>query len=309
VLQAGKLFPQLPGLFSTMILVTGAPGKTGRAVIQALAKSRARIRALAHRSDQVAELEALGVDDVVVGDLTDEACVVRAVKGARAIYHMAPNVSPDEVAIGRIVIAAAKGAGVEHFVFHSVLHPQIEAMPHHWRKLRVEELLLESGLPCTILQPTTYMQHILTYWDQIFDHGMYLVPYSLDTRLSLVDLEDVAQAAAIVLTEPGRSGATIELVGTPAMSQTEVAEVLHGQLGRPVTAAVVPIELWEKGARASGLGDYQVSTLIQMFQHYERHGFVGNSSGLACLLHREPTSLAAFVARIARLPNDAPRAG
>jgi NAD(P)H dehydrogenase (quinone) len=282
-----------------MILVTGAPGKTGRAIIQALAKSRAKVRALAHRSDQVAALEAIGADDVFVGELTDAASVARAMQGVQAIYHMAPNVSPDEVAIGKAVISAAKKAAVEHFVFHSVLHPQIEAMPHHWRKLRVEELLLESGLPCTILQPTTYMQHILAYRNQILDHGIYPVPYSPDTRLSLVDLEDVAQAAAIVLTESGRTGATIELVGTPPMSQTEVAEVLQKELGRPVTAQQIPLEEWERAARASGLGDYQVSTLIKMFQHYERHGFAGNASSLACLIRREPTSLAAFVARVA----------
>jgi len=283
-----------------MILVTGAPGKTGRAIIQALAKSRAKIRALAHRDNQVAALEALGAADVFVVELTDAASVRGAMRGIRAIYHMAPNVSPDEVAIGKAVISAAQSAGVEHFVFHSVLHPQVEAMPHHWRRLRVEELLLESGLPCTILQPTTYMQHILAYWNQILDHGTYPVPYSPDTRLSLVDLEDVAEAAAIVLTQPGRTGATIELVGTPPMSQIEVAEVLQQQLDRPVTAHLIPPEEWERAAGASGLGDYQVSTLIKMFKHYERHGFVGNPSGLACLIGREPTSLAAFVRRAAR---------
>jgi hypothetical protein len=127
--------------------------------------------------------------------------------------------------------------------------------------------------------------------------------------LSLVDLEDVAQAAAIVLTEPGKTGATIELVGTPGLSQIEVAAVLHEQLDRPVSAEVIPLEVWERAARASGLGDYQVSTLIMMFHYYESHGFVGNSSSLAFLLHREPTSLAAFVARIAHGRIDHPGAG
>ena len=64
-----------------------------------------------------------------------------------SVYHVCPNVSPDEIAIGRVSIAAARSAGVEHFVYHSVLHPQTEAMPHHWLKLRVEEALITSGLP------------------------------------------------------------------------------------------------------------------------------------------------------------------
>ena len=281
-----------------MILVTGSAGKTGRAIIQALAKSGETVRALVHRIDQVSPLKVPGVDDVLVGDLHDNANMLQAVQGVRAIYHIAPNVSPDEVSMGRIIIAAAQSAEVDRFVFHSVLHPQIEAMPHHWQKLRVEELLLESGLPFTILQPAVYMQNILAFWNQILENGIYPVPYSLETRLSLVDLEDVAQAAAIVLTEPGHTGATIELVGTPAMSQIEIVEALNEQLGRPVTAEVVPRDAWERGARASGMGDYQVLTLIKMFCYYESYGFMGNSNALSCLLRRHPTSFAEFVKRI-----------
>ncbi|MDI6769614.1 MAG: NmrA/HSCARG family protein [Anaerolineales bacterium] len=280
-----------------MILVTGAAGKTGRAIIRALAKSGKPVRALVHRSDQVASIKALGVDEALVGDLLDQSDMERAVRGVRAIYHLAPNVSPDEVSIGKTVIAAAQSADVERFVFHSVLHPQIEAMPHHWQKLRVEEQLIESGLPYTILQPTAYMQNILAQWNQIIE-GRYAVPYAPETRLSLVDLEDVAQAAAIVLTEPGYIGATIELVGTPAMSQIEIAEALSEQLGRPVAAEVVPHEAWARRARASGLGENQVLTLIKMFCYYESHGFTGNSNVLSYLLRRQPTSFADFVKRI-----------
>ena len=224
--------------------------------------------------------------------------MARAVRGVRAIYHIAPNVSPDEVTIGKIIIAAAQVAGIERFVFHSVLHPQVEAMPHHWLKARVEELLFASGLPFTILQPTAYMQNILAHWDQILEHGKYPIPYSPETRLSLVDLEDVAEAAAIVLTEPGHIDATIELVGTPPMSQREIADSLADPLGRPVEAEVVSLEEWERAARASGLGDYQVLTLMKMFCYYESYGFAGNPNALSCLLGRQPTSFAEFVERI-----------
>ena len=81
-------------------------------------------------------------------------------------------------------------------------------MPHHWKKLRVEEMLFESRLPYTILQPATYMQNLLAYWCKIHEEGIFQLPYSVETRLSMVDLNDVAQAAAIVLTEPGHVGAT-----------------------------------------------------------------------------------------------------
>jgi uncharacterized protein YbjT (DUF2867 family) len=281
-----------------MILVTGAAGKTGRAVLRALAGRRESIRALIHRPEQAPSLQALGVHEALVGDLLDRAAMQRAVDGVRAIYHMAPNVSPDEIPMGKAVISAAQAANVECFVFHSVLHPNVEAMPHHWQKARVEELLFASGLPFTILQPTAYMQNVGAAWDHIQTHGGYPVPYSPETRLSLVDLEDVAQAAAIVLTESGHLGATIELVGTPAMSQLEVVETLSGQLGRPVTAEIVPLEAWERKARASGMGEYQVSSLAKMFCYYEEHGLVGNPNALSLLLGRQPTAFAEFVRRI-----------
>ena len=98
-------------------------------------------------------------------------------KGVRAVYHIPPNVHPREVEIGDIVISCSTGNGVEHFVYHSVLHPQIEAMPHHWLKLRVEERLIASGLPFTILQPTAYMQNITSQLERIKERGIYQVPY------------------------------------------------------------------------------------------------------------------------------------
>lgn len=280
-----------------MLLITGASGKTGKAVVKALTAKREAVRAFVHREAYESVVKALGAQEAVVGDLGDEAALQGAMEGVRAVYHICPNVSADEVSIGNLVIAAARAADVEQFVFHSVLHPQTEKMPHHWNKLRVEEALFESGLPFTILQPTAYMQNILAGWQAIVERGLYSVPYPVETRLSLVDLDDVAEAAAIVLTELGHIGATYELVGTPPLSQVEVAEALSQKLGRPVRAETQSIEAWEEQARDSGMGDYQCQTLVRMFRYYERYGLAGNPNVLGWLLHRPPTTLAAFVER------------
>ena len=134
-----------------MILVTGAGGKTGRAVVSALAARGAQVRAFVRRAQDQAALRELGARDVVAGDLRQAADLERAAQGVRALYHICPNVHPDEVLIGRLAIAAAQAAGVEHFVFHSVLHPQTESMPHHWNKLRVEEAAV--GLRAAVYHP------------------------------------------------------------------------------------------------------------------------------------------------------------
>lgn len=285
-----------------MILVTGAAGKTGRAVVEALVARGQVVRGLVRREEQGDGLKRLGARDVVVGDMRDQGAVDRAAEGVRAVYHLAPNLHPEERAIGRVVLAAAQAAGVEHFVFHSVLHPQTEAMPHHWQKLRVEEALFVSGVPYTILQPAAYMQNVWAYREAIRERGVYPVPYAVATRLSMVDLQDVAEAAALVLTEPGHAGATYELCGPEILSQTEIAATLSQHLGRPVRVEPVPAEVWKARALASGLGDYQVETLVKMFQYYEQHGFWGSPRVLAWLLGRAPTSFAAFVERDLRSP-------
>jgi NAD(P)H dehydrogenase (quinone) len=210
-----------------MILITGAGGKTGRAVARLLSQEE-NLRAFVRRDEHVPLLESLGAEQVVVGDLRDPAKMRLAMEGIRAVYHVCPNMSPDEVEIGRLMLEEARRAGVEHVVYHSVLHPQTEKMPHHWQKLRVEEMIFESGLPYTILQPAPYMQNWLASWKSILEEDVLRVPYSVDARFSFVDLDDVAQIAKTVLTEPDHTYAIYELAGTTPISHVEVA----GLLGR-----------------------------------------------------------------------------
>ncbi len=257
-----------------MILITGASGKTGRAVVDALTARGQKVRALTRS----------------MASMADEKAFARAAEGASAIYHICPNVSPDEITFGKNAIATARSTGIRRFVYHSVLHPQIEAMPHHWNKMKVEELLFASGLDFTILQPTAYMQNLLANWSTILS-GVHRAPYPVATCISLVDLRDVAEVAAKVLTRSGYAGATYELVGTPPLSQSDVADTLSRALGRTVRAETETIEAWR--AR-SPLGAEQTDTLVKMFRYYERHGLVGNSNTLRWLLGREPTSLLDF---------------
>lgn len=282
-----------------MILVTGSSGKTGRAVIRALVARGMAVRALVRRPEQVRPIEALAVRDVFVGDMRLRATMRGAAHKVRAIYHICPNTSPDEVAMGQAAIDAAHDAGVQHFVYHSVLHPQVEAMPHHWLKLRVEELLFRSGLPYTILQPAAYMQNVLAQWDQVVEEGIYAVPYAVNTRLGMVDLEDVAEAAATCLTDLGHIGATYELASEEVLTQDQIAETLERKLGTPVRAHELSPASWEQRARSAGLGEYQIQTLTKMFRYYERYGFWGNHRVLGWLLGRPPATFAHFVERVA----------
>ncbi len=246
-----------------MILVTGAAGKTGRAIIRKLAAAGKAVRGFAHRERQSETILTAGAQEVITGSMLDEAAVQIAITGATAVYHICPNMHPDEIRIGKIAISSAVNAGVRQFVYHSVLHPQTEAMPHHWQKLRVEELLLASGLPFTILQPAAYMQNLLPQWPQIQDEGIYKVPYDVTARIALIDLEDLAEAAAIVLTTSGHFGATYSLSGPDNLNQIEIAGKFSNYLRKKVSASKISLVQWQKQAQNAGLGDYQIKTLSE----------------------------------------------
>lgn len=277
-----------------MIAVTGAGGKTGKAVIKSLSKIEP-VCALVYHEELVDVAKALGAERVVVGDLRDPSAIRSAMQGARGVYHICPNLDPEELEIGRLVIDLAREAGVAHFVYHSVLHPQTEKMTHHWRKLRVEEAVLQSGMPFTILQPAPYMQNWLNGWQTILEQGVLRVPYSVHAKFSFVDLEDVAEAAGIVLTERNHLYATYELAGTALLSHVEVAQIMSSVLNRSVKAKQDSLAQWRNGAET--LSSYAVENLAAMFDYYDRWGLAGNPNVLTWLLGREPTSVESMIRR------------
>jgi len=284
-----------------MILVTGAGGKTGRALIKTLSQVES-VCAFVHREEHISIVKSLGAEKATVGDMQDEVAIRSAMLGVRAVYHICPNMSPGEMEIGKLVIEIARESGVDHFVYHSVLHPQTEKMNHHWQKLRVEEMILESGLPFTILQPAPYMQNLLVVWKIILKEGILRIPYSVRSKFSFVDLEDIAEAAKIVLTEPGHENAIYELAGTTPISHLEVAEVFERLLKREVQTMKEEPGDWR--LRAKEMSEYAIEHLARMFEYYDRWGLAGNPNALRWILKREPTSLEMFLDRILR-KNDA----
>lgn len=278
-----------------MILVTGAAGKTGRAVLVALAQTGQPVRAWLRRPEQAQDLPAA---DTVIGDLADARLWKEACRGVEALYLICPNMYPRELEVGRMAMEAARTAGVKRFVYHSVLHPQTEEMPHHWQKLRVEEEIFRGGLPFTVLQPCAYMQNVVAYVDEIVTNGRYVVPYNVGARFALVDLADVALAAARILNESGHEGAIYELAGPENLSSVEIARAIADRLRRPVEAAERSVESWESSANAGGMPSRTVGYLAAMFRYYDRYGLIGNGNVLGWLLGHRPTSFAEFVTRV-----------
>jgi uncharacterized protein YbjT (DUF2867 family) len=175
--------------------------------------------------------------------------------------------------------------------------PKIKAMPHHWQKWQVEERLVQSGLDFTILQPGSYMQNILAYWPKIVNEGSYALPYSPDAVFSPVGLEDVADAAARVLSEAGHSGATYELAGPERLSSRDMALAVSHLLGRQISVEQIQIEDWKRSLESGSLSAYAVEALSRMFAYYDQYGLTGDPSELRGLLGRPPISFTEFMKR------------
>jgi uncharacterized protein YbjT (DUF2867 family) len=269
-----------------VIVVTAAGGQTGEAVVRALWSRGRRVRALVGSSQPRPELTALSAD-VVATDLTDAAAVEPLLAGAEALYLIWPNFDPGEAAGVTALLAAARRAGVGRVVYHSVLRPQARAMPHHAAKDRVEEALDASGLRWRVLQPCAYADNLDGQLAEVAATGTFRSTWGLTQAQSLVDLRDVADAAAVLLTEDGLDGGTFEAVGPEPLTARRIAELMAARLDRQVRAVdVVP------DGPVPPLADYAAHCLRLMFDHYRAHGFTGSPRVLEALLGRPPRTYA-----------------
>lgn len=217
------------------ILVVGASGKFAGLVVPELARRGADIRAMIHNAGHEAAVREAGAQDVVVGDLTHPASVAAALRGVDRVFYIPPVMLPDEAAVGKAFVAAAIGAGVRRFVFSSVIHPVL-SLPNHALTAPVEDAVLDSDLEYTFVHPTVLFQNFAGAWDRIVKSGVVAELWSNDTRFSRVDYRDVAEVAAIALTEDRLLYGTFELCAEGWLDRYQVAVLVGEIMGRDITA-------------------------------------------------------------------------
>ena len=211
---------------TSAILTVGAAGKFAGLVVPALAKRGAKVRGLIQKAAQAEEVLKHGASEVAVGDLRDRASLDVALKDVSSVFYIAPAFLSDEVEIGKRIVEAAKQAGVRRFVFSSVIHPVLSRLPNHALKAPVEEAVLNSQLEYTFLHPTVLFQNYAAAWNGIVETGVVAEPWSNDTRFSRVDYRDVAEVAAIALTEDRLLYGTFELCADGWLDRYDVASLI-----------------------------------------------------------------------------------
>jgi uncharacterized protein YbjT (DUF2867 family) len=283
------------------LLLTGAAGGTGRAVLAALKRRGARVRAMATREASAQALREAGADETALARFDDPAALATALRGIDTVFHIPPRMKPEEVDNGLAVIAAARAAGVRRIALHSVINSQVQAIRFHVHKRLVEEAAITSGLPWIIFQPTNYMQNVAWQWARLVERGELLFPYSAQAPISWLDLEDYAEGVARALVEPGFDHGTYEMVSAQApLNRQELAAIWSRVLGREVRATTMPLDDYMALPHWQGRDPRELAILRTMFEEFDRHGAPGgNWRVLALLLGREPTAYETFARRLA----------
>jgi uncharacterized protein YbjT (DUF2867 family) len=271
------------------ILAVGASGKFAGLLIPELTKRGATVRGFVHDAADAPKVQAAGVQEIVVGDLTDPLSVAAALMGVGRVFYIAPVALPDEAEVGEAFVAAAAKAGVRRLVFSSVIHPVLSALPNHALKVPVEEALLNSPLEYTFLHPTVLFQNYAGAWKGIVEQGVVAEPWSNETRFSRVDYRDVAEAAAIALVDDKLLYGTFELCAEGWLNRHDVAALLSDVLGRKIIAQRIDPNSLPAAAQA----------MRPMFDHYDTIGLRGSALTLAAILGRPPRTLRAYFEELA----------
>ena len=274
-------------------VVIGGTGTVGSQVVKELLARGEQVRVMTRSADRIASLPK-GVEGVV-GSMQQPDSLPAVFSGADNLFLITP-VDRDEAAQGIDAVDAAVAAGIKRIVYLSV-HQADKALviPHFVSKLPVEGVIRSSGVEYTILRPSNFYQNDLGMLDAI-RAGLYPQPSgSIGTHR--VDVRDIAEAAAIALTQPGHSGKTYSIVGPRSWTGSEIAATLTKHLGKPVTYVGDDLKAWAAQMRTF-MPNWLVRDLQIMFQYFLDHGLLATQAEIdeiTKVLGHAPRSYEAFI--------------
>jgi uncharacterized protein YbjT (DUF2867 family) len=256
-----------------IVLVTGATGRQGGAVVRHMLAQAWKLRALVRElgGAAVRALTDHGVE-VVKGDLEDPASLDNAARGVRGVYSVQDYWSVGarrEVQQGKNIADAARKAGVEHFVYSSVGGAERNSGIDHWdSKWEVEKHIRKLGLPATMLRPAAFMENY--YIDQV-ESGILksklMDPIRAEKPYQTIAADDIGAFAALAFSRPKDFiGLEIEIAGSE-LTNPQAAEVFSRVLGKPVKFKKLPMPMVKLV-----LG----KEFYQMFRWFNAEGFKAN---------------------------------
>jgi uncharacterized protein YbjT (DUF2867 family) len=239
-----------------MILVTGATGNIGSAVLEKLVEAGQPVRVLAR---DPAKLEKHGgAFEIVKGDLARPETLDAAFAGVDKLFLLATV--PDLPKLAGHAIDAAKKAGVKHVVFvSSSAMPRIQIGRWH---AEAEAKLKASGIAWTILQPGAFASNTLWWVGSIKAQGAVFQPWG-DGKVAPIDPRDIADVAVKALTSPGHEDKVYVLTGPEAVSAADELAKIGAAIGRPLRFVDVPEDAVREAMLKAGSPEIMVDALLE----------------------------------------------
>ena len=248
------------------ILVTGATGNVGSAVIANLAAIGVEVRALVRDESKAQGLVDTGVE-VVFGDLDRPETLDSAFRGVDRVFLLTP-LGPNAATQARNAITAAKRVDSPYVVRLSAIKAATDSPTRIGRQHAESEAELKaSGLPYSIIRPHFYIQNMLMAAGSIASDSAVYMPLK-DGHLGMIDIRDVGEVAAKVLTSNGHEGKTYTLTGPASISFHDVADGISKAVGRVVQYVDVPPEVAREAMVATGLPEWAADGYGEYFKAF-----------------------------------------
>lgn len=232
----------------------------------------------------------------------------RVLHGVTAVFHTGLEFHPRETELGYNIIDAAVQQDVKHFVYCSILHPELRKLPTHETKRNVEEYLTESRLKYTILQPSYFMEMFPLKELLATKELKHLELGDPGVAFSHTSTDDFVQAISVVLEErEAHYYATYQLISTyPPRTNKELCELADKELGLNLKVTPVPFGQWIDdgglGGSAAIATRYGRDAEQRLYFYFRTRGLVGNPNVMQWILGgRAPLQWETWIARTAGL--------
>ena len=272
-----------------VILVTGATGNIGRALVQRLSSAGARVIAGSPSGESVA-----GAPGRVVR-FDDPASLKTAFEGVERLFLLLPLV-PGKVELARNAVDAAKAAGVR-FLLRSSGAGADPQSPVAVARLQgeIDQLVIDSGIDHALVRPNSFMQNFIQFYGGMIKAGTVYLSHA-DGRSSFIDVADIAAVDAAILQDPqAHVGNAYTVTGPQALSAREALDAIGAEIGRRIDYVPVPEEAAVASMKQMGMDDWTVGILSSLNQVIANGWAAEVSPAVQQITGRAPRSFAQFV--------------
>ena len=283
-----------------MILVTGGTGLNGSALVRRLSAKGVHVRALVRNTAKAKGLSSLPMVEIVEGDMAHPETLAGPLRGVEHAMLISSS-DPTMLEVQSNFINQARKAGVKHIVKLSGIMPELDS-PFRFARMHgeIEWRLEASGIAFTHLRAGEFMPAYFRQVPSIIARGAIFLPME-DARIASIDVGDIAEVAATILTSDGHEGKIYPLTGPEALTMAEVAEKLSAATGKQIRYVNVAPEDAKKAQLAAGVPPYLANALVELFAERRKGKESEVSPIIQTVFGWQPTSFDEFSRRNAAI--------